>query len=1058
MPMGTVGIVEGTRERGLGHGLGRRTAASNTVHDLQPEEHMRFIAGGPSIPDELLLARDQGRVIFFCGSGVSRAKALLPDFFGLATAVTDALGVQPHEPARKIIAEVGEVARRTGVEGLISADRIFGLLERDFLSRDIEAAVARALTPAEESDTSAHETLVRLATTREGIVRIVTTNFDRLFDGCHPGLHSFLPPNLPNPARAIDFNGVVYLHGKINALGDGADGDGFILSSSEFGRAYLSDGWATAFVKDLLVRYSVVFVGYSADDPPVQYLLEALNRTNGPMDGVYAFQSGDSNDANLRWGHKGVTPIAYDSAERHVALWATLEAWADRADDPDAWTRKVVAMAEGNPANLQPHERGQVAHVVSTVEGLRKFSDGDPVPPAAWLCVFDPHRRYARPDEVGRFGEEERLFVDPFDLFCLDSDPVPEKVDPEDAYAKRETPADAWDAFQLNKLDRVGLRDENVSAVRGHWARSWPHLPTRQYQMGIWIEKVASQPEAVWWASHQIALHPSLRNLISSRLEHADNDISAAVRGAWGYLFDFWDNNGGEPPSDWFEFTGLIANGGWDDALLRRFSRLAEPTLVVESNYGCSPAFAAGDDCQLRDLIRLDVQYPDIPQEIAVPDDMLARLTTVLRRTLETAVQLENEVGGYGLSGLSPITPADDDEIDAHSRTHGLSAWLLYYVSLFRRLMAISKESARAEAARWPQDDEPPFARLRIWSLGQPDLVPKKSFVATLGTIGADAFWESYHARDLLLALSSRWNELSVSSRKAIEKRLLEGPPRSQEEEDGHFIERRAWSTANRVTWLREQGCEFQFDFDAVMRPLRTEAPNWQPDFARHAADSLEGGSRWVSTETEYSGLRDVPLAATLAKAQELSGRRGLRFVEHDPFAVLSADRPVRAFAALRMEAKRGQFPEWAWRAFLNSDRRKNDSARFTAFVGEQVARYTPDALAAIIWPVSDWLQKSAEVLATRHPALFMKLVLNLASALTLDPDKGGTAIVRGAKYPDWTMEAINSPTGRIGEALFDDPQKDSLLVGQGFPSAWAAMAESLLALPGDLRRHAIVN
>lgn len=48
--------------------------------------------------------------------------------------------------------------------------------------------------------------------------------------------------------------------------------------------------------------------------PPVQYLLEALNRTNGPMEGVYAFQSGDSNYANLRWSHKGVTPVAYDSA------------------------------------------------------------------------------------------------------------------------------------------------------------------------------------------------------------------------------------------------------------------------------------------------------------------------------------------------------------------------------------------------------------------------------------------------------------------------------------------------------------------------------------------------------------------------------------------------------------------------------------------------------------------------------------------------------------------------------------------------------------------------
>ena len=45
---------------------------------------MRFFENGPAIPDELLHDRDEGQVVFFCGAGVSRAKAKLPDFFGLA--------------------------------------------------------------------------------------------------------------------------------------------------------------------------------------------------------------------------------------------------------------------------------------------------------------------------------------------------------------------------------------------------------------------------------------------------------------------------------------------------------------------------------------------------------------------------------------------------------------------------------------------------------------------------------------------------------------------------------------------------------------------------------------------------------------------------------------------------------------------------------------------------------------------------------------------------------------------------------------------------------------
>lgn len=48
---------------------------------------MRFIPDGPSLPDELLTARDAGDVLFFCGAGVSRAEAHLPDFATLAEKV-----------------------------------------------------------------------------------------------------------------------------------------------------------------------------------------------------------------------------------------------------------------------------------------------------------------------------------------------------------------------------------------------------------------------------------------------------------------------------------------------------------------------------------------------------------------------------------------------------------------------------------------------------------------------------------------------------------------------------------------------------------------------------------------------------------------------------------------------------------------------------------------------------------------------------------------------------------------------------------------------------------
>src|SRR4030043_2487920 len=138
---------------------------------------MRFVANGPCIPDELLVARDDGRVIFVCGAGVSRARAGLPDFFGLAQNVIETLGVTAEDPARRIVKEAQEIDHRTGISSLISADRVFGLLERNFLVRDIEAAVAKALKPSLEVNLSAHQVMLDLARTPDGKVRLVTTNF-----------------------------------------------------------------------------------------------------------------------------------------------------------------------------------------------------------------------------------------------------------------------------------------------------------------------------------------------------------------------------------------------------------------------------------------------------------------------------------------------------------------------------------------------------------------------------------------------------------------------------------------------------------------------------------------------------------------------------------------------------------------------------------------------------------------------------------------------------------------------------------------------------------------
>jgi hypothetical protein len=73
--------------------------------------------------------------------------------------------------------------------------------------------------------------MIDLATTPTGLVRLVTTNFDRLFNDCDANLKSWQPPTLPNLARPKDLNGIVYLHGRASKDYSSAEEDALEAAS-----------------------------------------------------------------------------------------------------------------------------------------------------------------------------------------------------------------------------------------------------------------------------------------------------------------------------------------------------------------------------------------------------------------------------------------------------------------------------------------------------------------------------------------------------------------------------------------------------------------------------------------------------------------------------------------------------------------------------------------------------------------------------------------------------------------------------------------------------------
>lgn len=1016
------------------------------------DERLRFLADGPSIPDELLTARDEGRVVFFCGAGVSRARAGLPDFFELASSVAERLGVPTESPVRKIIEEARQIAARVGEDGLISADRVFGILERQFTIPDIHAKVAESLRPRNDVDLAAHRVLLDLAKGPDGRTRLVTTNFDLLFEACNAGLTSWIPPRLPDPVGYDDLNGIVHLHGRVTPTYSGSD-DGFVLSSAEFGRAYLSEGWATQFIQAVLKKYLVVFVGYTADDPPVQYLLESLNRgSNISSSGLYAFQSGPHGDAQGKWSHKAVRPISYGDGSNHDSLWATLEEWTVRARNPDEWFRSLVALAAQSPATLQPYQRGQIAHLASTTQGVNHFlrDDGFALP-GEWICVFDPAVRYSQPRR--EYSDDGvRLFVDPFTLYGLDSDEPPPSINPDDHFVKRDLPKGSWDAFAYTRSDRETLNETNLPAIRGHFSSHAPNLPPRLFRLGFWIQKVAHDPALVWWAGGQTGLHPDIQSRIRHEIDAKSSSVSAEIRKAWQYLFEGWNRTG----SDEFDLRRSIAIEGWSSNVIRGFGKLWRPFFTIQRPLSSPRPPSPPNPIRRRDLVHVDVKYHAHHDRFDIPHEKLVAVIREVRAALESAVVLESELGGFGLTDIVPIEPDPNLQGDATTRTFGLAVLFLFFVQLFRQLADYDVIAAKAEYESWSKEEDYVFARLRIWVGGLSNVLTAKEAGQVFLDVPASVFWDQRHQRDLLLALKARWHDLSDEHKASLEQRLLDGAPSWKDEEHVRYSERRARWTLNRIQWLVDQGCKVSDATIEQVETLRSAVPSWTPEYAKSAGASLEVSSGFVRTETNFSPLLDIPLAGVLKLAEDLSAQRDLSFVQNDPFAGLAKNRPVRALSALVLATKRGSVPEWAWRTFLSPSVRDKDRPHLINQIAQRIGRLSGPDLESVFYSVADWFSSAGPVLLERFPAVYSRIWHLLLGKLRDDPNAGRSTVLRGQREPDWATEALNSPVGKLAQLIMTDPHKDGLKAGQGFPAAWRQRAEDLLTLPGDGRRHAL--
>jgi hypothetical protein len=359
---------------------------------------MRLVPGGPEIPNALVAEQQRGNVLFVCGAGVSMA-AGLPSFENLVKGVYRRLGEEwESHPAEHAVMTCG--GKLFG-----QYDRVLRILERRLeasdarnsrdMRRRLREEVEQELAPRPSADLSHHLALLELSRGGDGAVRLLTTNFDTLFErswvgGGGAALPSHAGPAMPRQGTGA-FEGVLHLHGRLDDGDLGLNGTDLVLTSAEFGDAYLRSGWATRYVYDLARVYTLVLVGYRADDPPMRYLLEALedDRARYPdLKPVYAFAPSAAAKESLErelWRAKGIEAILYGAD--HGNLHATLEEWRRYAADPTAWREhRLSEIFTTDPATVGADAIAEAVDLLAHGDAATLLTRL--TPPADWWTVL----------------------------------------------------------------------------------------------------------------------------------------------------------------------------------------------------------------------------------------------------------------------------------------------------------------------------------------------------------------------------------------------------------------------------------------------------------------------------------------------------------------------------------------------------------------------------------------------------------------------------------------------------------------------------------------------
>lgn len=944
---------------------------------------MQFISGGPDIPHALLQAHEDGQVIFFCGAGISYP-AGLPGYKKLVKKIYEKLGAD-----RETLETAAFCNNQFDTTLQLLSDRLPG---GDLRMRK---ALAEVLEPKSDLPyASTHKALLQLGQHPDGALRLITTNFDRIFHNEKKRLgisfHEFSAPLLPIPKKST-WNGLVFLHGVLppeNCLEPSTELNKLVVTSGDFGMAYLTERWAARFITELFRNFKVCFVGYSIEDPILRYMMDALaaDRARGEhINNAWAFaglySEDDENSAKDKWRAKGVEPILYrvEGTNEHSLLHESLHAWADQYTKGALAKKRVIrdnALALPAKSTQQDNYVSRVLWALSDESGLpaRQFANTCPSPSLDWF----------------------------FDVF--------------------------WQNEEISWMPTQGS-----ATVKNDYQKILVH-------MGRWLSKHLDDPRLIVWAANHSEVLPDVwRQQFQKKLTDVPDRFPESLTYTLWMLI-LWGKTRQDhfhQRFDWW-YAHYLNDDGLSSVLRLKLREILEPRLKlspislssnstsgkIKNHILREVVFAggsAGAECIKK--IKSDRKWSEVAPHLLDEAQIL----------LLDALDLFRELGDA--SDFYDPSSRDFPSITEHWQNTKTFEWV-ELIELLRDawLVLLQKDAHRAAslAIRWFEEPYPAFKRLALFAASQNSHIEVAIWVDWLLRDDSRWLWSPSVRREVMRLLVMQGRYLEGELQLQLESSILQGPPETDKYDT---TKEAAWQRAkNREIWIRlakldSAGAKLQAQSKDKLTELQKQNPKFA--FLDHEREEFLWWFSFTGAPDYYSKTQMIPEPHTRKKLIAwLSTQRQEAAVEPARnWREICKQRPLQAMYALKEFPEARKWAEDYWIQALTIWQGRDFVECSWNILGKTIANRTEKASPSLLVLIGVWLTNVPSILNEDDSSCFLDLCKHI---LALSNNDG--TIYEGIDKDHIYHDALSHPVGLVTKALLNYLFNQNLVDNQGLP------------------------